>query len=195
MRRTAVGIILAGFVFIFVRIRLLGIDILIDAVGFLLLFNGARALLKIGRAEAAGLLADAPAGQAPAGLGLGAAQPCAIALVFVSALQLFLTGGALTVMGLLRAVLEIALFLFLLRGFGPLARRPGLSSPGRAVQAALALDMAVSALSAVFLFCTPPAALGWLVLAIHILTLAALLWLLLRLGGDGKKSTSNQKQR
>lgn len=194
MRRTAVGIILAGFLFIFVRLSFLGIDILIDAVGFLLIFNGARALQKIGRAQTDGLLkpgatpVQEPA-PLPATFGFGAAQGCAIALVFVSALQLFLTGVPLTVLGILRAALEIALFAFLLRGFGPLARQERLRTPGRAAQLALALDMAASALSVLHLFFTPPSALWVFTNAVHIFTLAAFLWLLLKLEGSRRKRT------
>lgn len=202
MRRTAVGILLAGFVFIFFIIPFMGIDLLIDAVGFLLLFNGARALQKIGRAEAEGLLPGTNTGLLPpASFGFGAAQPLAIILVGLSAVQLFVgvstgmaSGGG--IIGIARAVLEILLFLSLLRGFGPFLKNRGLKVLGLAVPIALLLDMAagvLSILAILFLFVAAPFLFAVNVAAaiIHLFTLAVFIWLLVAVG-DGKRTPKGQ---
>lgn len=196
MRKTAVGIILAGFLFIFIRLSFMGIDLLIDAVGFLLLFNGARALQKIGRAEAAGLLpvsganAAGEAARPPATLGFGAAQICAIILIIVSALQLFLLGVPGVVAGILRAAGETALLFFLLRGFGPMLQNGRLFAFVRLLPAAFALSMAAAVLSILFLFYTPALTMpalfaAWVfVTAAHVFTLVVFLALLIRTPGN-----------
>lgn len=186
MRRIAAGILLAGFVFIFFRVPVLGIDILIDAVGFLLLFNGARALQKMERAEAA---LCAPDLFTPPAFAFGAAQPIAIALVALSAAQLF--AGAVTglgsgggIVGIARGVLEILLFACLLRGLLPLLKRQGRRALGWALPAALALDMAASLLSVVGIFVLAAQPLPFLAfvtvfsISAHLFTAAVFIWLL-----------------
>lgn len=161
MRKTAIAIMLVGFVFAFFSVRLAGVDLLIDAVGFLLVFNGVRPLQK-----------SLP--------GFGQSSWCALALVLVSALQLFLGGFALLILGLLRSALEVALYLMLMGGFSRLLQAEG---RGRALplwRAAALLCALAAVFSALLLFVTLPALAATLVLALlHLPLLLALVWLAL----------------
>lgn len=134
MRKTAILLILAGLVFAFFSLPFEGIDLLIDAVGFLLVWNGVRALQK-----QTGQFAFGPV--------------CSGALVVVCAAALFVPAGlAANLLLLTRGVLEAALILFLMLGFGRLAKEaaqtldaalakvaPGLFVAGWAVYLAAAL--------------------------------------------------------
>lgn len=102
MQKTAVGVMLAGFVLAFFSIEAFGMDLLIDAVGWLLVFNAARALAVWDK-------------------GFKPASWLALGLVGVSALQLFFMAGALAlVLGVLRVAGQAALFLLLAGGFARL---------------------------------------------------------------------------
>lgn len=97
MQKTAFGILLVGFVFVCFQIQLFGIDLLIDAVGFSLIFNGIRPLRK----TMGGFLY---------------ADLVCLALVLVTALQLFISGPFGVVLALVRSVLEIFVFAGLAQG-------------------------------------------------------------------------------
>lgn len=101
MSTAAIGLMVAGFLFTFYSIPVAGVDILIDAVGYLLLFNAAGALKKLGERRHFKL--------APA---------LSFLLVLYSAVQMFLYGGTAVLAGVPRALLELLLFLSLGRGFG-----------------------------------------------------------------------------
>ncbi|NLW79961.1 MAG: hypothetical protein GXY32_11225 [Ruminococcaceae bacterium] len=161
MRRTALAIMLVGFVFVFFSIPLAGVDLLIDAVGFLLVFNGARPLEK-----------TMP--------GFGKASWCAIALTVVSAAQLFLGGTVYLVLSLLRAAGEVLLFLWLMRGLTQMLKKESRLRLVPLTYGAFTLNMATSALVAVMLFVPLPAlAMGIVLAVVHVLLLALLLRLAL----------------
>lgn len=98
LRRTATGIILAGYIFAVFRVSFGGVDLLIDAVGYLLVFNGAKALRKRN-----GKFAGAPV--------------MALGLVVVAAIQMFALGMMALVLAMLRCVADVLLYLFLQRGY------------------------------------------------------------------------------
>lgn len=94
MQKIAVGIILFGLAFTFFSIFFAGIDILIDAVGFLFVFNGTWALRK----------------KVP----LFAKAAClSLVLVVVSSAQLFAFSALATGVLLLRLILNLVLMLIL----------------------------------------------------------------------------------
>lgn len=128
MRKAAVGILLVGYVFVIFALPAFGIDLLIDAVGFLLIFNAARALRRTEPAFAF-------------------APWVALALVVVSALQLFLSGAALVALAILRGLGEGLLLGLLARGFGRMLAAEG--KPRAAVLARAGLLLCAAA------------ALGW----------------------------------
>lgn len=97
MHRTAIGILLIGFVFIFFRLDFAGVDLLIDAVGFLLIFNGANALRRIEGKDGNGKL-------------FGCAVPLSVAMVATSAIQLFAGGTFATIVSVVQGLLGILLF-------------------------------------------------------------------------------------
>lgn len=138
MRKVSAGIILAGFVFVFFALPFAGIDLLIDAVGFLLIFNGVRPLARLNRAF----------------------RPCpalSLGLTAVAALQLFTAGWAALCLGLLRAAGQAALCLLLGHGFCALSL-PNSRPLARFTQVAFTLAALVAALGGVFqLFTLPPA--------------------------------------
>ena len=102
MQKTAVGVMLAGFVLAFFSLYAFGLDLLIDAVGFLLVFNSARALA----------VWAAP---------FKPASAVALGLVAVAAAQLFFMSGVpAVVLGVLRGAGLAALYLLFSAGFAPL---------------------------------------------------------------------------
>lgn len=133
MRRTAVGILLAGFVFIFFQLEFAGVDLLIDAVGFLLIFNSAHALRKIEGRDTEGKLFGYPV-------------PFAVALIVVSGVFLFAGGVFATILTVLRGVLEIGLFVSLQVAFLVLLRRRAQNLLAYLSSTALLLSAAVSLL-------------------------------------------------
>lgn len=161
MRRTAIAIMLVGFVFVFFSVEFRGIDLLIDAVGFLAIFNAVRPFEK-----------TMP--------GFGKSTWCAIALTVLAAGQLFFGGTVYLVLSLLRAAGEILLFLWLMRGFAQMLVRDGRRQLAPLVYGAFALNVAASAFGAVLLF-VPLAGLAvTIVLAVvHLLLVALLLRLAL----------------
>lgn len=129
VRGIALGLVAVGLGFAFFAIDFMGVDLLIDAVGFLIAYNGLRVLKKL----------------CP---GFAGSDILCIGLVALAALQLFLGGTALWVAGILRPLAECALFALMLRGFAqllPRGRRPALRW---AVLCALLLNMAAEILGA-----------------------------------------------
>ena len=114
MRKTSLMILLAGFVFIYFTLPFSGIDLLIDAVGFLLIRNGLRGLQKTG-------------------VTLGPAVSICLVLVAIAAGQLFVGGIFIVILAVLRAMAEASLLFFLMQGLLPLTPRPPLRFLLRAV--------------------------------------------------------------
>ena len=175
--QNAVGILLVGFVFALFTLTFFGIDILLDAVGWLLVFNGVRPL-------------ERPKG------GIGVRASLCLGLVVVSAAQLFLTGGvvALLLLGA-RAALEAALFLLLISLFRNL-----LASYGRARLAVVfAGVLALSAVASLFPFLVavlPGAtqAAGVLqaaALGVHLLLVVGLLLVIFSLRNNNSERRTN----
>ncbi len=107
--KIATGLILAGLVFVFFTVPFMGIDLLMDPVGFVFIFNGARALAR---------LAQAAAGPGGGKTAFGPAWVLALVLLALSLPQIFVAGGpAATVLGIARIVLQAALCLLLAAGF------------------------------------------------------------------------------
>lgn len=104
MYKVPVALILAGFLVVFLSLPLLGTDLLIDAVGFLLIFNGLLPLQKQTH-----LFALAPA--------------TSLALVIVASAQLFAGGWFAGLLAILRFILQTALYIQMLRGFALMARQ------------------------------------------------------------------------
>lgn len=141
MHPAAFGVMIAGFVFTYFSIPLPlldGFDLLTDAVGFLLVHNGIRGLRRSGvqagpafTRNAKGKIKKIKAEKQ----GFGLASFSCFWLVFVSAVQLFLSATPLLFATALRAVLEVLLYLSLAKGFGKKLKavRPGLSLLARAV--------------------------------------------------------------
>jgi hypothetical protein len=101
MLPAAIGLMLAGFGFIFFTVTAGDLDILIDAVGFLLIFNGVLALRKTHKKL------------------FGGACLLCLPLVAVACLQLFFIFGTAPLLLLgLRAVLEALLYLLLAISMG-----------------------------------------------------------------------------
>ncbi len=98
MTKTALIILVIGYVFVFFSIPFLGVDILIDAVGFLLLFNGYRAFRLLDKS-------------------FKGAASVSLALVVVAALQLFVSGTAALILLVLRQIGMALLYVFTARGF------------------------------------------------------------------------------
>lgn len=170
MRRTALIIMTAGFLFLLdtASITVAGIDLLLDPVGFLLIFNAVRPLKKYGDR-------------------FGPCIPLSLALVALSAVQLFLTAGlAAAVVAALRYAGQGALLLCLALG---LAALPGVRR-SRAKTIALWAVAAVNALACLAMAVLFPAYLlaagtgyslaGWpagALLAAQLALPALLLWL------------------
>lgn len=106
MRKTAAGLIAAGFVFAYFSLPLFGIDLLLDPVGYVLVFNGLRVFQKRGRA-------------------FGVAVFWCLGLVALSAAQLFVGGAAAGVLQPLRTAADLVLFLLMIGGFCPMLRGDG----------------------------------------------------------------------
>lgn len=105
MRKTAVAIILFGLLFANVTLLFSGIDLLIDAVGFLLVWNGIVALQKVDPVY-------------------GKSSITSMVLVVLAVAQLFFTDAQSTIfmiLFLLRIVAEGILCWQVLNGFGKLA--------------------------------------------------------------------------
>ena len=141
MQRTAVAIMLAGFIFTFFSLPFFGIDLFIDAVGFSLIFNAARAL-KSWQAS------------------FGKAAIAAMALVPLSALQLFFTAAPLALaLALLRAAGEAALFYFLAFGFYALLDASKRKAPALAMRFVFYLAAVLTVCGALLPLALPAA--GW----------------------------------
>lgn len=97
MRRTAVSIIIAGLVFVYFNIPFAGTDILIDAVGWLVVWNAVRALQKIDKVYYF-------------------APQAAFALIIVSAFEMFASGGMLRIAVISASILELVFWAMLVRG-------------------------------------------------------------------------------
>lgn len=98
MRKIPITLIIIGLFFTNISLYFNGIDLLIDAVGFLLIWNGVKALQKI----------DAV---------YGFANVCSFSLIFISILSLFFTAKPFSfiLLGLTWAICGI-LYFFLIRG-------------------------------------------------------------------------------
>lgn len=160
MRKTALLILLVGFIFVSFSVPFMGIDLLLDPVGWLLVWNALRALRLKDRV-------------------IGASVPVALVLVPVSALQLFLATGTLSlVLALLQAGLEAALFLLMLRGFDALLTQQGAKGDRLFAGIVLGLNVTSALVPLCPLFFTGPsvvmAANLWLV-AVRLLLLGLLL--------------------
>lgn len=102
MRKTAILLMLVGFAVVYFTIPLFGIDILMDAVGYLLVWNAVRVLHK---------KEDT----------FGFAPTCALVLTAICALQVTTGGMVLAAMLVVRPLAEALLYWQLLRGFARLA--------------------------------------------------------------------------
>ncbi len=111
MRKTAVLLIVFGLIFVFFRVEAFGIDLLMDAAGYILVFNGVRALHK-------------------AYGGFGISPVLCLVLVPVTAAQLFLSGVPLVVVSLVRVAPEMSLFCMMAAGFFKLAKAQGRAALG-----------------------------------------------------------------
>ncbi len=152
MRRTAILIMMVGFLFAYFSLEVAGIDLLIDAVGFLLVWNGVRVLARQEN-------------------GFGFSGPVCLALVGICALQLFFDGTVGQVLAVLRAVAEVVLYAMMLRGFWRALRTGG----GKADPVLAAVAFGGCMLAAVvpplwFLIGAHPAVwtgLWWMATALH----------------------------
>lgn len=160
MKKTAIMLMLVGLVFAFFTLPFSGIDLLIDAVGFLIVWNSLRALRLTSSAFAT------------------AAWLC-LGLVGLSAAQLFSSGLAYTAVTNLRLLLEVPFFLLLLKGFLSLASAAGLAKFRLPLLAVFSLYAIASLLLMTTLYL--PAALLFtsLCVSFHFLASAALLVTLL----------------
>lgn len=185
MRKVSIGLLLAGFVFLFVDIPFMGIDILLDAVGYIFIFNAAR-----------GLAALQPA--------FKPAIPCSIAMALASAFFTIAAGvpalapvaqaGGGALPSLVLSVGDILLLLFLARGFSRLAT--GSASRAAAIFTTIAFAANILLLGAVLAFAGAALVAGllgyalavastvgglavWLPHLVHLLLGAGLLWQLL----------------
>lgn len=105
MRKTATLLVVAGFGFAFITVWLpsMGIDLLIDAVGYLLVWNGLRALQARDKVY-------------------GFAPYVALALVGITTAQLMVRGTMIPVLSLVRPLAEALLFWQLFWGLRRIAR-------------------------------------------------------------------------
>lgn len=165
----ALGLCLAGLVFAFGTLQVAGIDILVDAVGWLLVFNGLRPLEK------------------PGG-GIGPRAFLCLGLVGASATQLFSLGaGPAWLFLLLRTVLELALFLSLVGLFGRLLAAFGWEKAQAWFTLAFVLNAALGLLlaGALLLGLALPSPYGLLLTvlgyAARLLLAGLLVWLMMRL--------------
>lgn len=126
VQKTAVAIALVGFVFAFLTVPFAGIDLLIDAVGYLLVFNGLHGLVKLHGTGA-----------------LRAARAVAAILIAVCAVQLFFTGTVAGALALVRHLAEAILFGCMAPGFYRVLKNQ--QQPGGAVACAIALGLCVLA--------------------------------------------------
>lgn len=99
MQKIAVTIVAVGFVFVFYSLPAFGIDLLLDPVGFLLIWNGLRALRK--RTSAFSI-----------------ACVSSLLLIFVSSLQLFVSEITLFWVSSVRILGMLALFASVSWGYG-----------------------------------------------------------------------------
>ena len=173
--QSAAALMLTGFLFAQFSIHIAGLDILIDAVGWLLVFNGLRPLEK------------------PEG-GLGPRAGLCLALVAVAGAQIFALGGQAVVLQVMRALLEIGLFISMAQLFGWWLPVAGLPKGRVPFQVILGLNALVSALGGVLAVVQIPAGgTGWPLLlvsgAVFLVRLAldaGLLWLLVVLRKEAK---------
>lgn len=98
MRKTAILILLAGFVFVFYSLEFMGVDLLIDAVGWLMVWNGVRALHKRDGVFRLSVIFS-------------------LMLVPISALQLFFTGPVVFLLWALRYACELLFYFTMMQGF------------------------------------------------------------------------------
>ncbi len=168
--RNAVIVMLAGFVFATFSLRVAGFDVLLDPVGWLLVFNGVRPIEK------------------PGG-GLGLRAILCLGLLALSAAQLFVAAeGVAIVLLLLRDVLEFLFFILLARPFGRLlesfelgrAKRyfrlflvlNAIASPLLTLAMVLVVNFAVQVYALILVF----SALGFLLRLMLAVALAWLAW-------------------
>lgn len=133
MRKPAIALLLAGAVFTVFTVPFAGIDLFIDAVGFLLMFNALRALRLL-----------------EPGFGPGAFL--CLVLVPVAALQLFLGGVAGAALWLLRGLAAGVLCLLMARGFGCMLEKEYGPRPALAARVLLCLAAAAALGQGVWLF-------------------------------------------
>lgn len=122
MTAIIMGIMLVGFSFTFFALPFAGIDLLIDAVGYLLIFNAVRPLRKL----------------YPAFKG---SVSTSLLLVVVSSLELFFPWGPLYA---IRAMADAFLLLCLARGFYRLFCQQDKLAVGRVIATVLGLNAAAS---------------------------------------------------
>lgn len=161
MRRTALFLMLAGFVFVFFSVSLFGIDILIDAVGYLLVWNAIRALQ---RKESV----------------YGFAATCCLALVVICAIQLITSGIIYTVLLVVRPLAEALLYWQLLLGFA----RGAQDQKGLRIACLYTMGLCIAASLTQCGLMFVSATLGWAILAVgyvqwtaHIALLALVLYM------------------
>lgn len=116
VRKTATALLAVGLAFAWFAVMVFGVDVLIDAVGFLVAFNGLRPLARLWPKFRGGPL-------------------CALLLVAVSACALFVPRQFGAPLQGTRCLLEAALAVVLARGFGQMYRG-GPKAMGRALAAA-----------------------------------------------------------
>lgn len=161
MRRVTAGLMAAGFVFVFFSIPVAGVDILIDAVGFLLVFNGLRPLAKLHPH-----FRFSPA--------------VSLFLVVVTAAQLFLPASLARTATIMRAAGETSLYILIANGYGRsflAGGKPGQAAFSGGIFTLCAVATAAFVVS--FLSGTFTAATNTILVICHILVLCVLLWLCL----------------
>lgn len=164
MQRIALLVIFSGFCFAYLTIPFAGIDLLIDAVGFLVVFNGLRFLGKLYQPHFRG------------------GKLASLVLVVVSALQLFLKEGlAAGTLAYVRAGMEVLLYFYLLLAFWAVLGQIGRPRLRGALAAVLGLAIAATGLAAAGRFGggALETITGWVLFGCQLLVLAGLLGLAL----------------
>ncbi len=166
MQKTALWVVFGGFCFVFLAVPVAGLDILIDAVGYLVVFNALRFLGKLypGRC-------------------FKVSAVLSLVLVAVCAPQLFIKEGSLVLwLAAARAGLEIGLYLSWIPLLHALLGRTGQKRWRAASVAMPGVAAAATALAAAGQFAggALQAASAWVLFACQVLLLAGLLLLSLR---------------
>lgn len=157
MRKTAIVLMCVGFVFIYFTVPVAGVDLLIDAVGYLLIFNGAWAFRLTNISFKIGALT-------------------ALGLVPVAALQLFISGNAGSILELVRNILTFALLGFLMHAFAYELSQEGSSAAAIMCRGIFGLNMIAVTFFSFLLAPASPAAASWCIIVCRIILLAFLLW-------------------